>query len=117
MRSGSAILRESYALYCADRRYNWLACSDFYICWSGPGRHFLIGTIYKCEICGLESSAPVRWFVIQCSDARLSIYKWDQVQADKAHALHFCGEGHAQVYVSRWFESFCGSPVMGGGKG
>jgi hypothetical protein len=76
----------------------------------------LIGTIYRCEICGLESSAPVRWFVIHCSDSRLGIYKWDQAQADKPHALHFCGEGHAQVYISRWFESFCGSPVMLGGK-
>jgi len=76
----------------------------------------LIGTIYKCEICGLESSAPVRWFVIHCSDSKLGIFKWDHEEADKPRALHFCGEGHAQVYISRWFESFCGSPVMLGSK-
>ena len=77
---------------------------------------FLIGTIYKCEICGIESQAPVRWFVIHCSDSKLGIYKWDQAEADQARALHFCGEAHAQVYISRWFESFCGSPVMLGGN-
>jgi hypothetical protein len=76
----------------------------------------LIGTIYKCEICGLESSAPVRWFVVHCSDSRLGIFKWDAAEADKKHALHFCGEGHAQVYISRWFESFCGSPAMNAGR-
>jgi hypothetical protein len=74
----------------------------------------LIGTIYRCEICGDESRTPVRWFVVHCSDAKLSIYKWDQELADKPHALHFCGEAHAQVYISRWFESFCGSSLKGG---
>jgi hypothetical protein len=77
---------------------------------------FLIGTIYKCEICGLETSSPVRWFVIHCSDSRLGIFKWDSAEADRPKALHFCGEAHAQVYISRWFESFCGSSVMQGGK-
>ncbi len=60
----------------------------------------MIGTNYKCEICGEETSNPMRWFVIHCSDSK----------------LHFCGEGHAQVYISRWFESFCGSRVMLGSK-
>ncbi len=77
----------------------------------------MIGTIYRCEICGTESSAPVRWFVIHCSDAKLSVYKWAAVEADKPHALHFCGEGHAQIYISRWFESFCGSAALKGGVG
>jgi hypothetical protein len=75
----------------------------------------LIGKIYKCEICGLESSTPVRWFVIHCSDSKLGIFKWETAEADKPHALHFCGEGHAQVYISRWFESFCGSSAMSAG--
>jgi hypothetical protein len=76
----------------------------------------LIGKTYKCEICALETTAPVRWFVIHCSDARLGVYKWDAAEAEKPRALHFCGEGHAQVYISRWFESFCGSPAMSGLK-
>jgi len=74
----------------------------------------LIGTNYKCEICGEETSNPTRWFVIHCSDSKLAIYKWDTAEADQPRALHFCGEGHAQVYISRWFESFCGSPVLKG---
>ena len=77
----------------------------------------LIGTIYKCEICRLESSSPNRWFVIHCSDSRLGIYKWDTSEADEPRALHFCGEAHAQVYISRWFESFCGSSVLSAGSG
>lgn len=72
----------------------------------------MIGKVYKCEICGLESTAPVRWFVIQCGDTRLGVYKWDAAEAEAPHALHFCGEAHAQVYISRWFESFCGSWSM-----
>jgi hypothetical protein len=79
-------------------------------------RKLLIGTIYKCEICALESSAPIRWFVIHCSDAKLAVCKWTEEQAAKPKALHFCGEAHAQVYISRWFESFCGSSVMLGGR-
>lgn len=76
----------------------------------------MIGTIYKCEICGVESSAPVRWFVIHCSDSNLGIFKWDHKEADKPQSLHFCGEGHAQVYISRWFESFCSSAVRLSGR-
>jgi hypothetical protein len=73
----------------------------------GGGR--LIGTIYKCEICGEESDNPVRWIVIHCSDAQLTIFKWTKEAANAPHARHYCGEAHAQVYISRWFESFCGS--------
>ena len=28
--------------------------------------------------------------------------------AEAPQARHYCGEGHAQVYISRWFESYCG---------
>jgi hypothetical protein len=76
----------------------------------------LIGTIYTCEICKLESSAPRGWFVIHCSDSRLAVCKWTEEEAGKPKALHFCGEAHAQVYISRWFESFCGSPLMHGAR-
>ncbi len=72
----------------------------------------MIGTIYKCEICSTESSAPSHWFVIHCSDARLMVCKWAPEEADQPRALHFCGEAHAQVYIGRWFQSFCGSPVL-----
>ena len=72
----------------------------------------MIGTIYRCEICRTESAVPVRWFVIQCSDVRLQVWKWTSEEADRPGALHFCGEAHAQVYISRWFESFCGAPEL-----
>ena len=68
----------------------------------------MIDTIYRCEICGIESENPVRWIVIQCSDEQLTVFKWKKEVADAPGARHYCGEAHAQVYLSRWFESFCG---------
>jgi len=65
------------------------------------------GTIYRCEICGEESDNPVRWLVIQCNAEQLTILKWTTEAAEAAHARHYCGERHAQIYVSRWFESYC----------
>ena len=41
------------------------------------------------------------------TDTHLTIFKWDKEEADKPHARHYCGEAHAQVYISRWFQSFC----------
>ncbi len=67
----------------------------------------MIGRIYKCEICGEESESPVRWLVIHCSSTRLTVFKWSQEEADAPGARHYCGEAHAQVYISRWMESYC----------
>ena len=67
----------------------------------------VIDTIYRCEICGTESENPVRWIVIHCSNTQLTVFKWTKEAADAPHARHYCGEAHAQVYLSRWFESFC----------
>ena len=67
----------------------------------------MIGTIYKCEICGEESENPVRWFVIQCNSAQLTVCKWTREVAEASGARHYCGEAHAQVYVSRWLEAAC----------
>jgi len=69
----------------------------------------VIETSYRCEICGEESKKPVRWIVIQCSDAKLTVFKWDKEAADQGGARHYCGEAHAQIYISRWFQSFCGA--------
>jgi hypothetical protein len=68
----------------------------------------MIDRIYRCEICNIESDHPIRWIVIQCSDAQLTIYKWTKEAADAPNARHYCGESHAQVYISRWFEALCG---------
>jgi DNA-directed RNA polymerase subunit RPC12/RpoP len=67
----------------------------------------MIGTIYRCEICGEESQSPIRWLVINCNSSRLTVYKWTKEYADEPGARHYCGEAHAQVYISRWLESAC----------
>jgi hypothetical protein len=65
---------------------------------------------YRCEICGTVSSNPMHWFVIQCGNADLTVLKWNSAAADADHARHFCGEAHAQIYISRWFEAACTPP-------
>src|ERR1700690_4621258 len=62
---------------------------------------------FQCEICGIVSENPIHWFVIECGDQKLAVIKWDLTAAMSASAHHFCGEAHAQVYISRWFESVC----------
>jgi len=65
---------------------------------------------FQCEICGIVSDNPMHWFVIECGDQTLTVLKWDVATANRAGARHFCGEAHAQVYISRWFESVCAPP-------
>ncbi len=67
----------------------------------------MIGTIYRCEICGEESSNPMRWIVIHCNSEQLTVNKWTKLAADAPGARHYCGEAHAQVYISRWLEAAC----------
>jgi len=62
---------------------------------------------YRCEVCGIVTSNPVHWFVIQCGNAELTVLKWNNEAANAPGARHYCGEAHAQVYISRWFESMC----------
>ena len=65
---------------------------------------------FRCEICGRVTGSPTRWFVIQCSDDNLKVLRWNSEAANADAARHFCGEAHAQVYISRWFESICSPP-------
>jgi hypothetical protein len=65
---------------------------------------------FRCEICGLVTSNPIHWFVIQCGDSVLAVHRWDAEAANTEGARHYCGEAHAQVYISRWFESVCTPP-------
>ena len=62
---------------------------------------------FQCEICGIVSDDPIHWFVIECGDEKLTVLRWDLAEANSPAARHFCGEAHAQVYISRWFESIC----------
>ncbi len=48
--------------------------------------------------------------MIECTDQKLAVIKWDLTAATSPTARHFCGEAHAQVYISRWFESVCVPP-------
>ena len=68
----------------------------------------MIEAMYRCEICGEETQRPVKWFVIQCGDSQLKIVRWSKEAADAPGARHYCGEAHAQVYISRWFQTYCG---------
>jgi hypothetical protein len=65
---------------------------------------------FRCEICGTVTSHPIHWFVIQCGDSQLTVLRWDDATANANEARHFCGEAHAQVYISRWFDSICSPP-------
>jgi hypothetical protein len=62
---------------------------------------------FKCEICGIVTANPIHWFVIECGDVKLSVHKWNLEAAGGPAARHFCGEAHAQVFISRWFDSVC----------
>jgi hypothetical protein len=65
---------------------------------------------FQCEICGIVSSKPVHWFVIQCSNSQLTVLKWETEAANARGARHYCGEAHAQIYISRWLEAACTPP-------
>jgi len=67
---------------------------------------------FRCEICGRITDNPTHWFVIQCGDLELTVLKWNSEAANATGARHFCGEAHAQVYISRWFESVCSPPKL-----
>jgi len=62
---------------------------------------------FRCEVCGITTNNPVHWFVIQCGDSSLSVLRWNSKDAATPEARHYCGEAHAQVYISRWFDSVC----------
>jgi hypothetical protein len=53
-----------------------------------------------CIGIGIPSENPVQWFVIECTDQKLAVIKWDLTAATSPKARHFCGEAHAQVYIN-----------------
>jgi hypothetical protein len=67
-------------------------------------------TKFRCEVCGTIAANPAHWFVIECGDARLAVMRWTSESAEAAGARHLCGEAHAQLYISRWFEAQCSPP-------
>jgi hypothetical protein len=82
-----------------------------------PSRHHLFGNIpmttlqeFRCEVCGIVTSDPIHWFVIRCGDSELTVHRWNSGAANATGARHYCGEAHAEVYISRWFDSVCVPP-------
>jgi hypothetical protein len=65
---------------------------------------------FRCEICGQVTNNPIHWFVIQCNESALTVLRWSGESANASGARHFCGEAHAEVYISRWFDSVCSPP-------
>jgi hypothetical protein len=65
---------------------------------------------YRCEICGRVTNNPQHWFMIDCGASRLSVSRWEPESASLPDTRHLCGEADAQVYISRWFQSFCAPP-------
>ena len=65
---------------------------------------------FRCEICGLVTRNPTHWFVILCGESELNVRRWNTEAAGAEGARHFCGEAHAEVYISRWFASACAPP-------
>jgi hypothetical protein len=68
------------------------------------------------SLLGLFPPNPTRWFLMRCRDSELTVHPWDPEAAKAAGARHNCGEAHAGVYVSRWFESVRTSPTAGPGR-
>ena len=68
-------------------------------------------TQYRCEICGIESTNPIHWFMIQCNSDELKVLKWNAEAASAAGARHYCGEAHAGIYISRWLEASCSPSI------
>jgi hypothetical protein len=62
---------------------------------------------FRCEVCGTVTASPIHWFVIRCSSTELTVLKWNAEAAAAQGSRHYCGEAHAQVYISRWLETAC----------
>lgn len=65
---------------------------------------------FRCELRGRATTNPLHWFVIRCGDSDLTVYRWNSETANAAGARHDCDEAHAEVYISRRFDSIGAPP-------
>jgi hypothetical protein len=65
---------------------------------------------FRCEVCGLVTTNPIHWFVIRSGDSDLTVYRWKLKRPTRREPGNYCGEAHAEVYISRWFDSVCAPP-------
>jgi len=60
---------------------------------------------YHCEICGSEKTAVKNWLMAEVTENGVLVSHWSENRAQTQGMHHFCGEGHAQVFVSRYLSS------------
>ncbi len=59
----------------------------------------------RCEVCRLVTTNPIHRVVIRCGVSELTVYGWNSETDNAAGARHYCGKAHAEVYISRRFDS------------
>jgi hypothetical protein len=63
---------------------------------------------FRWEVCGLVTPH----LLVRDSMWRFRAYR-AQVEfrnRQRSRSRHYCGEAHAEVYISRWFNSVCAPP-------
>ncbi|HWR14910.1 MAG TPA: hypothetical protein VN577_08780 [Terriglobales bacterium] len=70
---------------------------------------------YYCEICGAEKRDVNNWSMAEVTSNGVLLSHWREDQAKAPSVRHFCGEAHAQVFVSRYLsapQSFASRHVL-----
>jgi hypothetical protein len=57
---------------------------------------------YYCEVCGAAKGAVNKWFMAEITSNGALLSPWSEARAQLTRVRHFCGEAHAQVFVSRY---------------
>jgi len=60
---------------------------------------------FRCEICGTERRDVSGWLMAEVTSQGVLVSHWREGQAKSPSVHHFCGEAHAQVFVSRYLSS------------
>jgi hypothetical protein len=60
---------------------------------------------YHCEICGAEKRDVNNWLISEVTSNGVLLSRWHEERAKSPSVRHFCGEAHAQVFVSRYLST------------
>lgn len=60
---------------------------------------------FHCEICGAEKRNVNNWTIAEVTPAGVLVSHWSEDRAKSPSVRHFCGEAHAQVFVSRYLSA------------
>jgi hypothetical protein len=66
---------------------------------------------YHCEICGAEERDANNWLMAEITPSGALLSHWREESAKSPHTHHFCGEAHAQVFVSRYLAAPASFPA------